>query len=262
LYILGTLHGLLNAALFSNLPLKETIAGICKNQFKIPLFATAAQIVSEYIDPDDYILAKPHPRVPQYSPVPKAGLLPVYMRVDQLETRAVIEALLASAALPLGIVANTRSATKKLRFVDGGVTDNTPWFPLIDQMNGDELVVVLCGPVEEAQELPITTERWQQRDRLLRVMTEEHNIPGYTAKTPFDRPPEVDCKNDPPTVVPYRKPNRSITSDDPKIVIIAPAKSLGNLWHGTLNFKLKDAQSNIDLGRRAALQVLASGRLA
>lgn len=251
--LIGFIHRWINAAAFSNGPLRKTVEAIVRTGIRLPLLATAAETVPEYLDPDDFEYA----RIKDvYVGATRSGFKPVYERVDKLDSAKATEALLTSAALPLGIVPNSRGGAKRIRFVDGGVADNTPWFPLIDLLPCEEIVIVLCEPQSAAKdEAKLTRDIWCKRDRAIRVLTKRHDVPNRHL---WDRTPPI-TKRDPPVVVPLRNPQFWTESKTINPVVISPPKSLGNLLSGTLNFSRKRAQENMELGCEAARVALKKG---
>jgi predicted acylesterase/phospholipase RssA len=251
LLLVGFIRQRINASVFSNSPLRKTVEGIVRTGIRKPLFATVAETVSEYLDPDDY----EYRRIKNvYVAATRSGFKPVYERVDEfLDSARATEALLTSAALPLGIVPNSRTGEKRIRCVDGGVSDNTPWFPLIDSLPCEQIVIVLCEPESAAKdEAKLTRDMWSRRDRAIRIMTDRHTIPNYQMRTPWDRPPLLAAKNNPPKVVPLQDPEFWPESRAINVVVISPSDSLGNLLSGTMNFSRARAQENIERGREAA----------
>jgi len=67
--------------------------------------------------------------------------MPVYLRVDSLPANIVTEICLASAALPFGIVPPVE--VNGVSYVDGGVVDNVPLHPFVEEFPLDEVFVVL-----------------------------------------------------------------------------------------------------------------------
>ena len=257
----GYIHQWTNATLFSNSPLHKTVEAVVRTGIQQPLFATTAEMVPEYVDPDDYEYSK-FRRSTVYFPAQRSGFRPAYERVDKLDHSGAVDALVRSAALPLGVVPNSRVGAKRVRFVDGGVTDNTPWFPLIDSLPCEQIVIVLCEPESDAKdEAKLTRAMWSKRDRAVRVTTNEHKIPEYHGRNPWDVPPQMTVRNDPPVVVPLRDPQFWPESRTINLVVISPDKPLGGLLRGTMNFSRTRAMENIRLGREAAGAELKKGRL-
>jgi Patatin-like phospholipase len=257
----GYIHRWTNAALFDNSPLRKTVAAVVRKGICKPLFATTAEVIPDYVDPDDYEYGR-FQRSTVWYPAEQSVFRPAYERVDTLakaEVQKAVDALVRSAALPLGIVPNDRVGAKRVRFVDGGVTDNTPWFPLIDSMPCEQIVMVLCEPESDAKgEAEPTREMWRKRDRGIRVPTEAPKIPDYVGK--WNSPPPNPVRNVPPKVVPLRDPQFWPESRTIDCVVISPRYSLGKLW-GTMNFNRARAQLNIELGREVAEVEIKKGRL-
>jgi predicted acylesterase/phospholipase RssA len=257
----GLIHNWINAALFSSSPLRKTVNEIVNKKLHKPLFAISAEIIPEYLDPDDYEYTK-FPRSTAYFPALRSGLLPSYVRADELDPAGAVDALLGSAALPLGIVPNSRAGAKGIRIVDGGVVDNTPWFPLIDLLPCEQIVVILCEPESDAKdEVKLKRDVWRRRDRAMRLMTEERDKPNSELRKPVARPSQITVKNDPPVAFPLRDPQFWPESRAINTVVISPCESLGNLLTATMNFGRNRALINMKCGRKAARMALAEGRL-
>jgi predicted patatin/cPLA2 family phospholipase len=216
----------LNVSLFSAAPLESTVRQVIESGFTTPLFATEATEISSYYDPDDikyFWEFGSDVSFRSYAPASKTALMPQYVRVDLEDRGEAFEALLASSALPLGIVASRRTKEGK-RAIDGGVADNVPWFPLVDTFECDELFIVHCSPMRDWDD-GLQRAAWKKADRLKRVVSAQ--IPKPETLN-FD----ASISRDVPTDIPFRDAPRWPS----RVVVIAPAKPLGNFVTGTLNF--------------------------
>jgi predicted acylesterase/phospholipase RssA len=200
--LLVALGGLLirtNVSMFAATPLERIMTDVMNGRVTTPLFATAA-MAAKYFDPDDVLYSTAMTDGSSdsiYYVVPKTELIPHYSRVDLQEPLEACESLLASSALPLGIVAS-RYTNDRTRLMDGGVVDNIPWFPLIGEpFLCDELFIVHCSPMTEwHDELQLTA--WRKMDRVLRVIEAKCASPeNLDYDGSFSRPV--------PTAIPFRE---------------------------------------------------------
>ena len=108
---------------------------------KVPVYVTASER-TQLIDPD---------RVPGWvmhgdiKPFEISIECPVYFKLNDLTTEERANAVMASAALPLGVFPSVPVAKKY--YTDGGTVDNVPVYPLIWIDPCDVLVVVRLRPV-------------------------------------------------------------------------------------------------------------------
>jgi predicted acylesterase/phospholipase RssA len=149
---------------------------------------------------------------------------------------------MASAALPFGIVPSIAVCGRTC--VDGGVADNTPVFPFMNDDSIDEIYVVLLEPVQHLKDvralIGATREAWSRRDRDLRVAAFEHPSPIWK-----DEPRPYRVREQPPKHIPLRPLNHL-----PEIKVFSPERSLGSTLSGTLNFDGKYAERLIERGLR------------
>src|SRR5262249_54765300 len=98
-------------------------------------------------------------------------------RIDGRPIDEAVDITLASASLPLGLVPNVTRAG--VRYVDGGVADNVPWFPTLQFFELDELFAIMLTPyASEASaitELNLSAEGWC--DHLNKLLDFELPIP-------------------------------------------------------------------------------------
>jgi hypothetical protein len=122
-------------------PLRDSIDAICQRPFSIPTYATTARAIPPQPpegDGDEWKSLR------NWS---KAAWYPIYVPLHRQSVANRTSLLLASASLPFGIVPSVKFAGSEL--VDGGVVDNCPIAPLIEQEHCDELIVVLLRPIED-----------------------------------------------------------------------------------------------------------------
>lgn len=308
IFCIATFLRRLNTSIFSVAPLEAIIEQLPPSEFKIPLFATVGREIHKYYDPDnpqysDLLFSG------SAKATPRSTIMPGYLKVNSLSKEDALTTLLATSALPLGITPRRqgrhavspkelsavleveaeefskltisrmyRKSSHKLKvfLFDGGVVDNLPWYPFIEDEPCDQIVIVRCNkPEEDLNEFKMK-EEWRDRSRLERVVklslqydvrkehggldeerrtfivgkdgTVRYNEQGRSA---FDRNKHNDSKaikKDPPIVVPFREPKHWPKS----VVIIEPDAALGNFLTGTLNFSPDVARKRRDEGRKKA----------
>jgi predicted acylesterase/phospholipase RssA len=256
LMIIGFVHGWFNLSFLSNGPLKKVVSKVALQPFKRPLLATTSELIPQYVDPDDFSYRRVG-RGPLWVPVDRSGFLARYNRLDTMSKDDAINTLLASAALPLGIIPNVSAKKDKARIVDGGLADNIPWHPFVNEYHCTEIIIVLCEPVEAVERRSL--ERWKMQERSLKVLKSEFQPPNFNAKTPFSIPSPITTKNDPPTAIPQPMPDDGNDPSLIKFTLIGPAKALGGLISATMNFNSSRALLNMQAGREAARAAIASG---
>lgn len=160
---------------FTPKPLETTLTDRLRNaQFRIPTFATVA-IAKDIYDPDNlfYGTTGVPPSRPIYVPSPKREYVPDYIRLDTANAN-VIRTLLATAALPFGIVPAVDGA------VDGGLADNMPVYPLTTAVACERLLVIRANAdVPDAEELH---GEWSRIERLLRI--QKYDVASAHFKNP------------------------------------------------------------------------------
>src|SRR5262249_46211341 len=109
--------------------------------------------------------------------------MPVYLRVDSLPANIVTEICLASAALPFGIVPPVE--VNGVSYVDGGVVDNVPLHPFVEEFPLDEVFVVLLDSFKSdaaaRKDARLTVSNWSKRQRAIEVC----KFPHPAAVQPF-----------------------------------------------------------------------------
>jgi hypothetical protein len=110
-----------------------------------PLYVTLAE-EREFYDPDDPQWEEGRARNLAFRSLePERQFFPRYFPVHSFDTETATKAILASVALPFGLVnAITIGDTA---YVDGGVADNCPVYPLILTERCDEIIVIKASPL-------------------------------------------------------------------------------------------------------------------
>lgn len=159
---------------------------------------------------------------------------PRYIRLDTLDIADRIKATLASAALPVGIFPSV--SLNDVTYVDGGVADNLPLYPLIEYERCDELIVVALRPwTHDALKT-----HWQHVNRVMRLdqLSQSDAQRLYFAELeqrggdrrhaePFEPPVNL------PLIQPQFWPER--------LILICPDRPLGGFLTGTMRFSRRYA---------------------
>jgi len=306
----------LNTSIFSVAPLEEIIKELVVGKIKTPLFATVGREIHKYYDPDNQRYSDLLGSGSSFA-TSRSTIIPTYLRVDALNAEDALTTLLATSALPLGITPRRkgthavspqefsavleaeaeafselltsrlygkRSHKSKVFLIDGGVVDNLPWYPFIEDLPCDQIVLVRCNPVKELKEFKMKQE-WRDRNRLQRVVKSSlqyderkeyggldgerltfivgkdgivrYNEQGRSAFHRSKDDHSKAIKNDPPLVIPFRGPKHW----PERVVIIAPDTSLGNFLTGTLNFSTEVARKRLDAGQKEASRIIEEANL-
>ena len=240
----GTIAGVVYVTLrgfdhtfLDNAPLADSIRAILRTRsLHTPVYATSG--VEWYAwDPDNPTFSalvtgfdrKPYPGTMFYRDRQRSWL-PMYWPVHELSLEDQIRMLLASAALPFGVVPSVDWNGHRL--VDGGVVDNVPLYPV---SGSAEAFVVLLEPVGKRTlaQLELTETRWTAIDRGYRLLLHPME-PIEVFRIP--KPSKT-------RVIPERTPDSF-----PIVRVFAPKKSLGNFLTGTLHFSGKYARKRMREG--------------
>jgi hypothetical protein len=183
-------------------------------------------------------------------PLEEVVRVPVYTALNDLEPVERVQAIMASAALPVGIfppvIVNGR------RYSDGGEVDNVPVLPLISLFPCDTLVVVRLRPNPNPSPIAQYAAyiiHSSLCDRTIRL----RSLPTFTASEMAAREYGGDFEKAgtikfPPILFPLRE----LDFRPRTIITIAPAKDLGGFLRGTLNFRGKKAREWMEEGYRDA----------
>lgn len=243
LVIYFSAHWLAQKTTMSPAPLRATIDSLGIDlSCGIPTYATVA-CEAALFDPDapDWIsetaiLTGRDPSMEgPWSPDLRKHWLPEYLRIDQMHHDARIATLLASAALPFGIVSSVKMRGKE--FVDGGVADNFPIAPLLNNML-DEIYLIVLGNTPHEWE---TTHRIFSAKTMLRLIEISKLAPPPSEMKPH-RTLDTKAKY-PPTIVPFPEFVRI-----PKIFAFHPNKNLGGIFDGLLNFSSAYSKKIMEMG--------------
>jgi predicted acylesterase/phospholipase RssA len=222
---------------------------------KIPLYVTITDHESGF-DPD-------HPRLfygktlgdhVVWRAVPDDYEYPNYLKINGMALSAQRELLLASAALPLGIFPPIHFDSKE--YVDGGIADNLPIFPLVTLEQCSEVVVVALRPTRENSLLT----HWQGIDRSLRrrALSMKQAEELYYA--------ELDRRGGNRNEAPQYEPPvtlrlRSPESWPEQTVLIAPKRSLGTFLTGTMHFRARYAKRLLQQGYEDAITAISTHQI-
>jgi hypothetical protein len=247
LRVLAWLFALLNLSLYDPAPLSALIERAVPADVSVPTFATITDSV-EYNDPDHVNYEAVHTLrgiVAYYRPLPHSSHYPRYIRVDHLDAEKRRELLLTSAALPPAVTPTRRIGTF-VRLVDGGISDNLPWTPLVLDYPCDELVIVGCNPIaswdDEARRAECAT-----YERLRRVLAAKHQLSSVD-RGAIPQP----INNQPPSVIGL-KPLEHWPS---RVILIAPQAPLGTFFSATINFDATRALALVRAGYEVGLSAV------
>jgi hypothetical protein len=241
-----------NIAVLSQSGLAKSLDTVLKSPMRVPVLLSLSR-EAQVNDPDDphyYFDIFP----PGYGQTALADTRRVwttdYVRLDSLDRDKVKEACLASAALPFGIVPPVQIG--ETIYVDGGLTDNVPVFPFINDPAHKEVFVIMLQPPKRCSKpgddeasprrmAGLDDDCWSKRERAIRVANFpiSHQILGFGKWGERNRPPKI---------LPYARPNFM-----PKPTFFYPTQSLGNLMSGTLNFNGDYAADLIEKGYKETL---------
>jgi predicted acylesterase/phospholipase RssA len=149
---------------FTSRPLQTALTHqLSDKEFRVPIFSTVSRLREVY-DPDNltYMTTGIPPSNAFLLPQPVSRYVPEYVRVDIQEHGEACRHLLASAALPYGVVPAIDGA------VDGGMADNMPIFPLVSLLACDVVMIVRANPGVPRRTTLLRA--WQDTDRLIRVL--------------------------------------------------------------------------------------------
>jgi hypothetical protein len=233
---LGPLRSL---TVLDSAPLRATLTDfLATRPLEVPTFVTAARSVDVF-DPDAPVWIAENNTgasltgadlIGPWKPFPDACWVPQYVRIDGQPPYVVTEWLMATAALPFGIVGSVRIAEEE--YVDGGVVDNAPILPLLAYQL-DEVIVLELSPASPGR--ASHEERCARLQRLIGLAALPHPPIQHT------KPSRI--RHDPPQLAPLPSFDRF-----PAIQEIRPARRLGGIFGGTLNFAAPYARTLIAQG--------------
>lgn len=241
-----------NRTLFTVAPLRNEITRVLEGaELNVPTYITVAYR-KEMFDPDmpgfysvgGEFYFKRHA-------MSQEDYLPRYVRLDGLPIDLRIDFLTASAAIPFGIFPSVD--LEGIEYIDGGVIDNTPIFPISQYHDCDEVYVIRLRPnrIGDIEKI------WQRVDRILRVveMSIEECKALYYGKKKTIKSMIGDETINPPENVTYRE--FPIPKD--KLIVISPEKSLGSFWRGTMNFTSGYTNKLLRMGLEDTSRILNQG---
>lgn len=133
--------------LASNNALRARVANLARDGVSIDCFVALAS-VRKVFDPDSPTVRSENvtntPGADIDYPVHVPVYIPFYFNLKQMKPDAVGQLAVASAALPFGIVA--ASTYEGCEYVDGGMADNCPIRPLVDEAECDLLITIHLRP--------------------------------------------------------------------------------------------------------------------
>jgi predicted acylesterase/phospholipase RssA len=229
-----------------NTPLGKHLTDLCcEATFRAPTYATVARLVKVF-DPDDekwwsmdgYALEGKYSSSYIWQPALRPEWIPEYLLISELTAADQKLALLASAALPLGIVPSV--TIRSTEYVDGGIADNLPVYPCLGH-NVDEIFVIALEPESSGNSEAVSPRRWSNIQRLLELAA---------WPLPESRSGNFESiKNVPPKRIPLRPPPAW-----PSVKVFRPDNSLG--WLATLNFRSAYARGLMRRGYQDTMQRL------
>jgi hypothetical protein len=256
--VLWSAQWLLKRARFSvvePLPIRKLVSKIISGQEpRLPLYVTLTR-QSLAFDPDRprMFFGKRNDEL-VWGAVEDDYAFPTYLNLASLPPEQREEALLASAALPLGIFPSVELGG--VAYVDGGVADNLPLDPLVRDEKCEELVVIALRPWTEAA----LKSHWQEKERLTRLdqLLPDEARQFYFAELrrrgwdrqhaePFDPPVNL------PLIEPVQWPAQ--------VVLICPDKELGSFLSGTIRFSGRYARRLLQQGYADTNRVIKERRL-
>lgn len=177
-----------------------------------------------------------------------AAWVPRYMDVREQTLELARRILLASAALPFGLLPSITVGGRE--FVDGGLADNVPIFPFVDDSTDEVFVVLLDHDLPESAEdwEELIRRQWPKTDLLLR-RADLALLPMSIQASELATWNHLDLQA------------RTVPRI-PRIVVFRPSKPLGGFLRGTLNFDGGYAGELIALGQKDAMYKLRNMGLA
>ncbi len=239
-----------NIAMFTTSPLKSEIQRVLQDaKFNIPTYITLCYR-REMFDPDkpgflEHVSQGIHTR----DAMSQEEYIPHYVRIDKLPMDRVFDMLTASAALPFGIFPSV--TLEGTEYIDGGVVDNIPSYPILKNYRCDEVYVVRLRPHHSGD----IEKSWKRVDRRLRVaaMDESKCKSMYHGSMKRRRKVGlVDVAIDPPENVRFNK----FPISKENLLIFAPKKSLGSFWSGTMNFRKSYTNRLVQMGFEDTIKIL------
>lgn len=238
------------ATLLDNLPLTRLVARAMSRGIKLPLYVTLAE-EKEFFDPDRPVWHVTTGRSGKVgSLLPERDYFATYVAAHKVPGDEALKSIVASTALPLGLVEAVNVGG--MAYVDGGVADNCPVYPLVFLEQCNEIIVIRLNP--EGMSVEDAAHAFSDLDRKERL--KQFRPPRtFWQSSVFQGTWSLSCPyrhNDPPQEIPFRQ----IAPDDLMLYTIHPAESLGGFVDGTMNFTEAYSQQNIRKGYESAVAFL------
>jgi hypothetical protein len=244
----------LNFSLLEPRPIRELVGRTLTGEPRRPLYVTLTH-QSVAFDPDQprMFFGKRDDEI-VWGAVESEYDFPRYFDISRMVAAQREEALLASAALPLGIFPSVE--LDGITYVDGGVADNLPLAPLIRHEKCEELVVIAMRPWSEEA----VKRHWQEIERLIAL----EQMPLATARKLYlaelarrGGDPRHASEFDPPVNLPLSELSRWPS----RVVLICPDKPLGSFLTGTMRFTGRYARRLLKEGYVDATRVIEKSGL-
>lgn len=241
----------------SNTPLRKLVQQIVETGIAVPLYVTLAE-ERDFYDPDDPQWEEGRGRNLEFRSLqPERQFFPWYFPVHSLDPETATDAIVASAALPFGLVNSIKIDNR--RYVDGGVVDNCPIYPLIVTEGCDEVIVIKASPLTPEDSL--TPQYLSRIDRLNRVREFAPPTTYWEQDWPdqyLNPLPRPYWRSEPPVVIPLT----DYTKTTCRPLFLAPSDSLGNMRSGTMNFTPDYTMRTMERGYKDALAFIKEHSLA
>lgn len=262
-YLIG--RSLISTA-YDAAPLRAVVAKFIGRRLTIPTLATTATQIN-LTDPDEFVMENYSTddyfsREDEFSSRLTVSI-PHYHRLPECLDEDGLDMLMASAALPFGIVKAVPLSNRA--HIDGGLADNLPLWPLVAEFQCDELIIVRLTPSSEklfAFEDPRYTSHWRPFTSLLgedessyrsywQVVDRKINV-SHMHRLPWPEVISIEHFAKPPTKIPFREP----PAWPKRIITIAPTEDLGGIL-STMNMNAEFTGPLVEKGRLRAIDVLS-----
>ena len=235
-------------------PLQTIIKTVLhKANFTIPTYATVCKR-QEMFDPDNpgfYHLAGEGTYI--RGAMSQEEYVPSYVRIDNILVEQRIKILMASAAIPFGIFPEIEFEGDK--YIDGGLADNIPIFPILEFHKCDEIFVIRLRPNKEEE----IENNWRQVERRFRVaqLDRAQCYKMYREAMKSKKTSNlVDERIYPPENVPFKE----YPFEQHKVIVISPSKSLGSFLSGTMNLRSAYTKKLFGMGYTDALNLMSKNK--
>lgn len=243
----------LGISLFSPAMLKRLVNQVSQKTFSVKVYATVANLKKYHIPGEvDFIN-----NLWGYIGIPKTEYCPEYLQLDKLSPGDREKALLASAALPYGVFPPVDISGN--RYIDGGISDNLPLYPIGAECTSDEMVVIALKPLpswvyERDDGMLVWAEAvWQKIDHAHRVLKASEEISRMISNQVPPRRLHFYSE-----VLAQGLSEKSPLPDGwPKrILVISPKEKLGKTSIDSINFRKFRTKALFDLGVQDTTEAL------